>query len=54
MTPEQMEAELKQLRADYDAVLRILWEMRGQQKGMYNRIEKELEVPFKDYLERNK
>jgi hypothetical protein len=51
---EQLKQELKTVREELDAVLRILWDMRGMAKAEHGRIEKELEKPFKDYLERNK
>ena len=49
-----LEEEVKQLRKELDAVLRVLWEIRGQAKGEAGRIEKDLEKPFKEMLERGK
>lgn len=54
MSQEELEQEVIKLRKELDAVLRILWDMRGQAKGESARIEKELEKPFNEYLERKK
>lgn len=51
---EALKEEVARLRAEMDAVLRVLWDERGLAKAHSGRIEKELEPAFKEYLERNK
>lgn len=51
---EQLRKEVDDLRQIVDALLRLHWDERGLAKSLCGRIEKELEKPFKDYLERNK
>ena len=53
MTERERE-ELARLREEVDILIRILWDMRGQAKAMNNRIERELDKAFTDYLERQK
>lgn len=51
---EILKEEVTRLRLEMNAILRVLWDERGLAKSLSGRIEKELEVAFKDMLERGK
>lgn len=50
----ELETEVKQLRTELDAVLRVLWSLRGLAYQEGGKIEKELDAIHSKYLERSK
>ena len=50
MTPEEMQARIAKLEEQNAAILRVLWNMRGEQKGMAGKMEKELSPFFSEFM----
>jgi hypothetical protein len=51
---EFLEKQVSELTRNYESVLRVLWTMRGEAKGEAQKIEKELEVAWVEYLAKHK
>lgn len=51
---EELKQKVEHQQEVIDAILRVLWHERAELKGQVGKIEKELEAPFKEWLERDK